>query len=68
VYGDGLQPKTILTRYDNASRLRAVRRAEVIAMGLPSGETKAPAAAAAARISTNLRPLLASEAQTRYKK
>jgi hypothetical protein len=66
--GDGLQPKTIVTRYKAPSLSQAGRTAKIIPMRPAAGESAAPRAAAAARISTNLQPLLASEAQSRYKK
>ncbi len=66
VIGDGIQPRTIVTRYPAPSRARAGRTAEIIPIRPAANE---PArSAVAARISTGLRPLLASEAQSRYKK
>ncbi|OGD30260.1 MAG: hypothetical protein A2Y56_14245, partial [Candidatus Aminicenantes bacterium RBG_13_63_10] len=68
VFGDGLQPKTIVTRTTAASQSRAGRMAEIIPVRPADAESRKQEMPAAARISTSLRPVLASEAQTRYKK
>ncbi len=68
VFGDGIQPRTIVTRYAAASKAQAGRKAEIIPIRPAADESGVPRTAAAARISTNLRPLLASEGQSRYKK
>ena len=68
VFGDGIQPRTIVTRYTAASEARASRKADIIPIRPAAAESRQSGTAIAARISTNLRPLLASEAQSRYKK
>jgi hypothetical protein len=68
VFGDGIQPKTIITRYPAAAPAKAARTADIIPMRRAAEEPGASRTAAAARISTDLRPLLASEGQSRYKK
>jgi hypothetical protein len=68
VVGDGIQPRTRITRVTAASRAKAVRNAEIVLLRPDAREAEAPRTAAAARIAAGLQPLLASEAQTRYKK
>jgi len=68
LFGDGIQPRTFVTRYTAASRARLQRRAEIIPMPARADETAEPRTAAAARSAAGWRPVLASEAQTRYKK
>jgi len=68
IFGDGIQPKTIVTRSPALVQAKAARKAEIIPLR-PAADKAAPArTAAAARISTDFRPLLASEGQSRYKK
>lgn len=68
VLGDAIQPRTIVTRYAAAPKARIGRKAEIIPVRPAADEPRQSGAAVAARISTNLGPLLASEAQSRYKK
>lgn len=67
VFGDGIQPRTIVTRHAAASKTRAGRKADIIPIRT-ADEFDTPKTAVAARISTSLQPLLASQAQSRYKK
>jgi hypothetical protein len=69
VFGDGIQPRTIVTRYAAASKAQVGRTAEIIPFRSADAEESRPSrTAAAARVTTSLRPVLASEAQSRYKK
>jgi hypothetical protein len=68
IIGDGIQPRTIFTKYEAASKAQAGRTADIIPIRPVADEPQPARTAAAARISTSLRPLLASEAQSRYKK
>jgi hypothetical protein len=68
IVGDGIQPRTIVTRYAAASKAQAGRKADIIPIRTAADEADTPRTAVAARISTRLQPLLASEAQSRYKK
>jgi len=68
VFGDGIQPRTSVTRYPAASKARIGRTADIVFLRRAADGSEVPRMAAAARISTNRRPLLASEAQSRYKK
>ncbi len=68
VFGDAIQPRTIVTRYAAAPKARIGRKAEIIPVRPAADEPRQSGAAVAARISTNLGLLLASEAQSRYKK
>jgi len=68
VFGDSIQPRTIVTRYAASSRACFGRKADIIPLRPAADESAPSRAAIAARISTNLRPLLASEAPTRTKK
>jgi hypothetical protein len=68
IFGDGIQPRTIVTRYPAASRARAGRTADIIPLRPAAAESGPSRPSIAARVSTGLRPLLASEAQSRYKK
>ncbi len=68
VFGDAIQPRTIVTRYAAAPKARIGRKAEIIPLRPAADEPRQSGAAVAARISTNLGLLLASEAQSRYKK
>jgi len=68
VFGDGIQPRTIVTEYKAASQARTGRTADIVPLRAAAEESGPSRTAAAARISTELRPLLASEGQSRYKK
>jgi hypothetical protein len=68
VFGDGIQPKTTVTHYPDAVQGKAARKAEIIPLRQAADEAAPARTAAAARISTDFRPLLASEGQSRYKK
>ncbi|MCX6560590.1 MAG: radical SAM protein [Candidatus Aminicenantes bacterium] len=54
VVGDGIQPRTIVTRYAAASKARAGRTADIVSLRPAAGDSEAPRMSAAARISTNL--------------
>ncbi|MDD8026881.1 MAG: radical SAM protein [Acidobacteriota bacterium] len=68
VFGDGIQPRTKATRYTAASKAKGARKTDIVALRPAAGESETPRMAAAARISTRLQPVLASEPQSRYKK
>ena len=54
IVGDGIQPRTIVTRYPAASKAKAGRTADIISLRPAADESEAPRMTAAARISTSL--------------
>jgi hypothetical protein len=54
VFGDGIQPGTIVTRYRGGTKAGAVRTADIVAIRPDAAQSEAPRAAIAARISTSL--------------
>jgi hypothetical protein len=54
VFGDGIQPRTKVTRYAAAAQAGAVRTGDIIPLRSSVDETEAPRTAVAARVSTSL--------------